>query len=87
MTAAAMLVMAILRLTTGYAVSGWAATVGGTVLLFLVQMIALVFTFCFLVLITRGQHAFIPAREYGIFVRDCTEVWHVSAADRDATTG
>jgi hypothetical protein len=87
MTGAVMLVMAIVRLTTGYAVSGWAATIGGTVLLFLVQIIALVFTFCFLVLITRGQHAFIPAREYGIFVRNCTEVWPVGAADRDATAG
>ena len=87
MTAAVMLVMVLLRLTTGYTVSGWAATISGTVLLFLVQIIALVFTFCFLVLITRGQHAFIPAREYGIFVRSCTEVWHVSAADRDFITG
>ena len=86
-TAAVMLVMALLRLTTGYVVSGWAATIGGTVLLFLVQIIALVFTFCFLVLITRGQNVFIPAREYGIFVRNCTEVWHASAADRDATVG
>ena len=87
MTAAVILVMAVLRFTTGYAVSGWAATIGGTVLLFLVQIVALVFTFCFLVLITRGQHAFIPAREYGIFIRNCTEVWHVGAAERDATTG
>ena len=85
MTAAVMLVMALVRLTTGYTVSGWAATIGGTVLLFLVQIIALVFTFCFLVLITRGQHAFIPAREYGIFIRNCTEVWRFDAADRDAT--
>jgi hypothetical protein len=75
------------RLTTGDAVSGWAATIGGTVLLFLVQIIALVFTFCFLVLITRGQHAFIPAREYGIFVRNCTEVWPINATDRDAAAG
>ena len=87
MTAAVMLVMALVRLTTGYAVSGWAATIGGTVLLFLVQIIALVFTFCFLVLITRGQHAFIPAREYEIFVRNCTEVWPVNATDRDAAAG
>ena len=86
-TVAVLAAMALLRLTTGYTVPGWAAMIGGTVLLFLVQIIALVFTFCFLVLITRGQHAFIPAREYGIFVRNCTEVWHVSAADRDATTG
>jgi hypothetical protein len=87
MTAAVMLVMALLRITTGYVVSGWAATIGGAVLLFLVQIIALVFTFCFLVLITRGQHAFIPAREYGIFVRNCTEVWRADAAERDATAG
>jgi len=86
-TVAVLAAMTLLRLTTGYTVPGWAAMIGGTVLLFLVQIIALVFTFCFLVLITRGQHAFIPAREYGIFVRNCTEVWHVSAADRDATTG
>jgi hypothetical protein len=87
MTAAVLLVMVLLRLTTGYVVSGWAATIGGTVLLFLVQIIALVFTFCFLVLIARGQHAFIPAREYGIFVRNCTEVSHFDAADRNATAG
>jgi hypothetical protein len=87
MAAAVMLFMALLRITTGYVVSGWAATIGGAVLLFLVQIIALVFTFCFLVLITRGQHAFIPAREYGIFVRNCTEVWHADAAERDATAG
>ena len=86
-TVAVLAAMTLLRLTTGYTVPGWAAMIGGSVLLFLVQIIALVFTFCFLVLITRGQHAFIPAREYGIFVRNCAEVWHVSAADRDATAG
>lgn len=75
--AAAVLVMALLRCTTGYVVPGWAATIGGTVLLFLVQIVALVFTFCFLVLINRGQNVFIPARDCGLFVRGCTEVWHV----------
>ena len=68
--------MTLLRLTTGYTVPGWAASIGGAVLLFLVQIIALVFTFCFLVLITRGQNAFIPARDYRFFVRSCTEIWH-----------
>ena len=86
-TAAVMLVMALLRLTTGYVVSGWGATIGGTVLLFLVQIIALVFTFCFLVLITRGQNPFIPAREYRFFVWKCTEVWHIGTADAGGVAG
>ena len=75
-TVAVLAAMTLLRLTTGYTVPGWAASIGGAVLLFLVQIIALVFTFCFLVLITRGQNAFIPARDYRFFVRSCTEIWH-----------
>jgi len=75
-TVAVLAAMTLLRLTTGYTVPGWAASIGGAVLLFLVQIVALVFTFCFLVLITRGQNAFIPARDYRFFVRSCTEIWH-----------
>jgi hypothetical protein len=87
MAAAVMLVMGLLRLTTGYTLSGWAATIGGTVLLFLVQIVALVFTFCFLVLITRGQNSFIPLRDASLFVRDCTTVWQPSAVDAVGTAG
>ncbi len=86
-TAAVMLVVALLRLTTGYVVSGWGAMIGGAVLLFLVQIIVLVFTFCFLVLITRGQNPFIPAREYRFFVWRCTDVWHVGTADAGGDAG
>jgi glycosyltransferase involved in cell wall biosynthesis len=74
-TVAVLLLTGLLRLATGYAVPGWVASIGGTVLLFLVQIVAIVFTFCFLVLITRGQNAFIPARDSRLFVRDCTQVW------------
>ena len=75
MAVAAMLLMAVLRFATGYTPPGWVATIGGTVLLFLVQIVALVFTFCFLVLITRGQNSFIPARDARLFIRNCTRVW------------
>lgn len=51
------------------------------------QLIAIVFTFCFLVLITRGQNPFIPAREYRFFVWKCTDVWPISAADAGDVAG
>lgn len=75
MAVAATLVVVALHLTTGYSPPGWGVTIGVVALLFLVQIVALVFTFCFLVLVTRGQNSFIPARDARLFVRNCARVW------------
>jgi hypothetical protein len=64
-----------LLLATGRGIPGWAATAAGVLALFLAQITLLAFTFCFLVLITRGQNSFIPARDFRHFILGWREAW------------
>lgn len=75
-TLVGMVAVLLIRLTTGYAIPGWATNAFGILALLLVQIVTFMFTFCFLVLFTRGLSPFIPARDYEYFVLRIEEVWH-----------
>ena len=74
-TMAALIVVALIRFTTGYAIPGWATNAVGFLTLFSFQIVTFIFTFCFLVLLTRGQSPFIPVRDYRYFVLRVREVF------------
>jgi hypothetical protein len=75
-TVIAMAIVAIIRLTTGYAIPGWATNAFGILTLLLVQLGAFMFTFSFLTLLTRALSPFIPTRDYQYFVLRAEEVCH-----------
>ncbi len=66
----------LIRLATGYAIPGWATTAFGILALLLVQIVAFTFTFCFLILFTRGSNPFIPVCHYEHFLLRVEEVCH-----------
>jgi hypothetical protein len=70
-----MIIVAAIRLTTGYAIPGWATTAFGILAVLLAQVITFMLTFCFLILFTRGFSPFIPVRDHAFFVREVEEVW------------
>ena len=74
-TVAGMAAVALIRLTTGYAIPGWASNVFALLTLALVQIGTFIFTFCFVILSTRAQNPFIPVRDYRYFIRRIDEVW------------
>lgn len=77
-TIAGMVAVTLIRLTTGYAISGWATNAFGILALLLVQVGTFMFIFCFLVLFTRGLSPFIPVRDYQSFVWQIDKVRHDS---------
>ena len=71
-----MVVVTLIRFTTGLAIPGWATNMFGILALLLMQIVTFMFTFCFLILFTRGLSQFIPVRDYKYFVLQVEEVWH-----------
>ncbi|MGL4555840.1 MAG: glycosyltransferase [Gemmataceae bacterium] len=57
-----------LRLFTDLAVPGWASTVGGLALVLLLQTFALGVCFVFIILQSRGNTTFLPARDHVHFI-------------------
>lgn len=76
LTIGGMVAVTLVRLTTGYAIPGWATTAFGILTILLVQITTFMLTFCFLILFTRGFSPFIPVRDYHFYVRQVSEVWH-----------
>lgn len=76
LTLGGMVAVTLIRLTTGYAIPGWATTAFGILTILLVQIMTFMLTFCFLILFTRGFSPFIPVRDYHFYVRKVSEVWH-----------
>lgn len=73
-----MVAVLLIRLTTGFAIPGWATNAFGILAILLVQLATFMLTFCFLVLFTRGFSPFIPVRDYQFFIRQIDEVWFES---------
>ena len=78
LTIVAMILVMLIRLTTGLAIPGWATNATGILVILLVQIGTFMCTFCFLILFARGFSPFIPVRDYHFFVRQIDEVWHGS---------
>lgn len=76
LTMIGMTVVALIRITTCYAIPGWATNAFGILAMLLVQITTFMLTFCFLILFTRGFSPFIPVRDYAFFIRQVDEVWH-----------
>ncbi len=76
LTVSGMVLVTLVRLTTGCAIPGWATSAFGILAILLVQIGTFMLTFSFLVLITRGFSQFIPVRDYHHFVRRVDEVQH-----------
>lgn len=74
-TIVGMVTVTLIRVTTGYAIPGWATNVFGVFAILLVQIATFISTFCFLVLFTRGLSPFVPVRDFGFFIRQIDEVW------------
>ena len=76
MAVVGLIVVTSIRLTTTYAIPGWATNAFGLLLLLLVQIVAFMLTSCLVVLFTRGLSQFIPARDFEHFVLRVEEVSH-----------
>lgn len=63
-----------IRLTTSYAIPGWATSTLGILLLAFLQFAALILNFCFVAMLTRSASPFIPIRDYRYFVAEKAEV-------------
>ena len=75
LTILGMIGVTLIRLTTGFAIPGWATNAFGLLGILLVQMATFMLTFCFIILFTRGFSTFIPVRDYHFFIRQVEEVW------------
>jgi hypothetical protein len=58
-----------IRLFTSWAIPGWATTATGILAMLLIQSASLAVIFAFLILHGRSQPAFVPLRDYALFVR------------------
>ena len=72
---AGMVLVTVIRLTTGYAIPGWATNAFGVFAILLLQIATFMSIFCFLILFTRGFSPFVPVRDYRFFIRELEEVW------------
>jgi len=60
----------LVRLTTNWAIPGWATYTMGILLVMLTLGIMLAFLFCFIILSGRQGSAFLPCRDYAYFVQE-----------------
>jgi polyisoprenyl-phosphate glycosyltransferase len=58
----------VIRLASSLAIPGWASTVGGLIVVILMQILGLASSFVFLILQGRGNTSFLPVRDYSFFV-------------------
>jgi hypothetical protein len=68
LTAGAIVLAVIVRLTTNLAIPGWATTTVGLLLILLVQAVIAAFVFSFMILASRHGSPFLPRRDYSFFI-------------------
>ncbi|MFL5244269.1 MAG: glycosyltransferase [Gemmataceae bacterium] len=64
-----------IRLASSLANPGWASTVGGLIVVILIQVLGLASSFVFLILQGRGNTSFLPVRDYAFFVDQAHDVY------------
>ena len=84
--ASGLLAVLAIRFFTDLAIPGWASTVGGLLLVLLLQAAAFAAFFAFLVLHARSQPTFIPLRDYDYFV-DHSSTFVASAQQSRSSIG
>jgi hypothetical protein len=62
------------RLLTDLAIPGWASILSLTLAVLLSQIIGLALSFVFLILGSRSGAAFVPARDYHVFIESCHSI-------------
>jgi hypothetical protein len=77
-TVSGMLMVVLIKITTGYAIPGWATNAFGLLTLLLVQIATFMLTFSFVIMFARALSTFIPMRDFHFFVLRVDEVWHAS---------
>ena len=73
---------AIVRLTTDWAIPGWATSTVGLLMILLGQAVIAAFVFSFMILGARHGSTFLPRRDYSFFVGS---VWTLHGAEPSAT--
>jgi glycosyltransferase involved in cell wall biosynthesis len=71
----------IVRLTTNWAVPGWASYTVGILVVLLVQAMMAAFVFSFVILGSRHGSSFLPRRDYSYFIGS---LWTLHGAERSA---
>ncbi len=65
----------VIRLASNLAIPGWASTVGGLIVVILMQVLGLVSSFVFLILQGRGNTSFLPVRDYSFFADQVSDTY------------
>ena len=71
----ALALVMIVRFATDLAIPGWATYTTGFVLVLLSQLLVLMLVFVFVVLGNRNATAFVPARDYALFISGVRRVF------------
>ena len=79
---ALLLLVIMIRLFTDLAIPGWASTVGGILLVMLLQSFVLLANLVFVTLHGRSTMGTIPSRDYVHFVLDATPLYQAPGTDR-----
>ena len=70
-----MVLVAMIRLFTNWAIPGWATYATGTLAIIAIQMITIATSFTFFVLSNRTNLGFVPVRDYLLFVEEAVDIY------------
>jgi polyisoprenyl-phosphate glycosyltransferase len=70
-----MVLVAIIRFFTDWAIPGWATYATGTLLVILIQLITIATSFTFFILSNRTNLGFVPLRDYSLFVEEAVDIY------------
>jgi len=71
----AMVLVAIIRLFTNWAIPGWASYATGTLAIIMIQLITIATSFTFFMLSNRTNLGFVPLRDYSLFVEGVVDIY------------
>jgi glycosyltransferase involved in cell wall biosynthesis len=68
-------VVLLLRMFTNLAIPGWATYAVGTLVIILIQLVAIAASFTFFMLSNRMNLGFVPLRDYSLFISEKVEIY------------
>ena len=75
LAALGIVLVAMTRFLTNWAIPGWATYATGTLAIIMIQLITIATSFTFFVLSNRTNLGFIPLRDYSLFVEEAVKVY------------
>jgi glycosyltransferase involved in cell wall biosynthesis len=69
------IVVAVIRLFTNWAIPGWATYATGVLVIIMIQFIAIAASFTFFILANRTNLGFVPLRDYSLFVEEVVDLY------------